>query len=232
MATQAVNRRRVRIAVTLAIASLIFLPACDILAGKQIQKKGMHPPGRVYAVTPLPLSATVAAIWHTFNNWEDFIAPASSRNFQNRFPPESRWGAFFLFAKGDAAHPLFPSDDEIRLDSYPDAGLQEYVALAPERRARDLYLYEPTGDVYWSSEYFDRGNPVKFRCGFLIHLEPEQGSATRIEIFEYQPTIWDGEKFGWSAHGVLPGMVYDIRTAEPTTTERQEILQLIQRSAK
>jgi len=78
------------------------------------------------------------------------------------------------------------------------------------------------------SEYFYKGQPAKFRCSFLIHLEPAGNSSTKVEVFEYQPTIWAGEYFGFSAHAVLPTTLHDIRPVQPTTTDRKALLTRIQ----
>jgi hypothetical protein len=92
-------------------------------------------------------------------------------------------------------------------------------------------MYEPTGDYYWESEYFYQGKAAKFRCSFLIHLEPAKNSSVKVEIFEYQPAVWVGEYLGMSAHAILPAMLHDIRPVQPTTVDRQAVLQLIQQSA-
>src|SRR5262249_16322211 len=97
--------------------------------------------------------------------------------------------------------------------------------IDPSRRRSDFYLYEPTGDYYWSSEYYYNETPAKFRCGFILHLEPEGNAHTKVEIFEYQPRVWAGEKLGWGAHG--PGFFHDIKEVEPTTADRVELLNII-----
>jgi hypothetical protein len=112
-----------------------------------------------------------------------------------------------------------------------DSFVERYVRIPPELRTRDFYMYEPTGDYYWESEYFYQGSAAKFRCSFLIHLEPAKNSGVKVEIFEYQPTVWVGEYLGMSAHAILPTMLHDIRPARPTTADRQALLQLIQQSA-
>ena len=138
-------------------------------------------------------------------------APIRIGKYQNKFPYGSHWSYFFLFAKDDAHHSSFPSDQEILLDRGVDSFVERYVRIPPELRNRDLYLYEPTGDYYWESEYFYQGKAAKFRCSFLIHLEPAANPGTKVEIFEYQPTVWVGEYFGLSAHAILPAKLHDIR---------------------
>jgi hypothetical protein len=112
-----------------------------------------------------------------------------------------------------------------------DHFISRYVAIAPDLRRDDLFLYEPTGDYYWDSEYWYDGAPARFRCSFIIHVEPAS-AGTRVEIFEYQPTIWIGERFGFSAHAVLPVSFHDIRPAEPTTADRGDVLKLIEATIK
>jgi hypothetical protein len=117
------------------------------------------------------------------------------------------------------------------------------VQIAPEQRTHDFYLYEPTADYYWSSEYLYKGHPAKFRCAFLIHLEPADAggsatdssaktadakvAATKVEIVEAQPMVWAGEYLGFSAHAVLPTMLHDSRPVEETTSEREALLEVI-----
>jgi hypothetical protein len=116
------------------------------------------------------------------------------------------------------------------LDRGADSFVARYVQIPPELRGHDVYLYEPTGDFYWSSEYFYNRRPAKFRCSFLIHLEPVGSTRTKVEVFEYQPTIWVGRYLGMSAHAIGPAMLSDIRSAKTTTADRQELLRIIQQS--
>jgi hypothetical protein len=193
---------------------------------KKIEKRGPTPES-VAAVLPGDVSEASAAISNTFNNWLDFDRPDRIGNYQNKFPQGSQWSRFFLFHKNDAQHPLFPSDDEILLSRRVDSFVEQYVRVPPQLRTQDVYLYEPTGDYFWESEYFYKGRPARFRCSFLIHLEPAEKSMTRVEIFEYQPVIWVGEYFGLSAHALLPTILHDIRSAETTTADRKTILTMI-----
>jgi hypothetical protein len=194
---------------------------------KKIQKRGPAPES-VAVILPGDLSAAAAAIGNTFNDGVDFDRPDRISRRQSKFPHGSQWSRFFLFHKNDPQHPLFPSDEEILLDRGVDSFVERYVGIPPELRTRDLYLYEPSGDYYWKSEYLYRGQPAKFRCSFLIHLEPAEKSGTKVEVFEYQPTIWVGEYLGLSAHAIFPTILHDLRSAEPTTADRNEVLRMIQ----
>src|SRR5207253_699271 len=98
--------------------------------------------------------------------------------------------------------------------------------------SRDLYLAEVTGDYYWLSEYRYRGQPAKFRCAFIVHLEPAAKTRARVQVIEYLPELWVGKVFGFSAHGgPIPGFYYDIRFVAPTASDRAAILKAIQAAA-
>jgi hypothetical protein len=195
---------------------------------KKIDKRSPAPES-VTAILPGDLNAAASSVVTVFNDWGDFGQPNRMGNYQNKFPHSSSWSHFFLFHKHDVQHPLFPSDEQILSGRGADSFVKRYVRIPPELRAQDLYLYEPTGDYYWESEYFYDGQPAKFRCSFLIHLEPAGDSGSKIEIFEYQPTIWAGEYLGLSGHAILPGMLHDIRAVEATTANRTAILEIFQK---
>jgi hypothetical protein len=206
------------------LGSLAVVGVCPRF--KKIEKRGPIPES-VQAVLPNDVSTTASAIRKTFNNWLAFDRPDQIGSYQSKFPDGIQWSHFFLLLKTDAQHSLFPSDEEILLDRGVDSFVERYVRVPAQLRNRDLYLYEPTGDYYWESEYFYEGRPAKFRCSFIIHLEPAANISTNVEIFEYQPTIWAGEYLGLSADGPLPAMLHDIRSVEETTTDRKAILTMI-----
>jgi hypothetical protein len=196
---------------------------------KKIDKTGPADIAPVAADIPIDVTAVSSAIQQTFNNWSDLERTGFSGTYRNRFPKGDKWNRFYLFRHGAT---VFPSDDEILLDRGADQFVPRYVQIPPDRRQADFYLREPSGDEYWTSEYLYQGKPTKFRCSFLVHVETAAGgSATRVEIFEYQPEIWVGEKFAMSAHAILPGMLHDIRFAGPTTADRVEVLHMIQAAA-
>ena len=189
----ATNRRNVLIISTLCAAllgPLIFFLAHSKF--KKIEKRGPAPES-VAAILPGDANTVAASIGAVFIDGSDFTAPGRLGTYQNKFPQDNQWAHFFLFRKDDVQHPLFPSDEEILLDRGVDSFVERYVRIPPELRTRDLFLYDPSGDYYWESEYFYEGQRAKFRCSFLIHLEPAGNSSTKVEVFEYQPTIWVGE---------------------------------------
>jgi hypothetical protein len=136
-----------------------------------------------------------------------------------------RFAKFMLVKPGE---PLFPDDFQLQAHARQDSALGSYAALPSGQRGHDLYLYEPTGDYYWQSEYYCNGEPAKFRCNFLIHLEPAADERTKVEILEFLPRIWVGRHFSLGHSG--PGFYYDIRTVEPTVSDRVELLAIIQKS--
>jgi hypothetical protein len=88
-------------------------------------------------------------------------------------------------------------------------------------------LEEATGDFYWPSEYRTIGGAegqVPFRCGVILHLVPGE-STTEIQVYEMVPTVWVGEHWALSAHGVGFGRYHDIRFVEPTVTDRVKALE-------
>ena len=207
------------------LGSLLVVLACPKL--KKIEKRGPAPED-VAAILPGDVNAVAASISGLFNNWSDFIAADRHGSYQNKFPYGSQWSHFYLFRKDAAQQSLFPTDEEILLDRGVDSFIERYVRIPPGLRSQDFYLYEPSGDYYWGSEYVYKGQPAKFHCSFLIHPEPAGNSNTKVEVFEYQPTIWAGEYLGLSAHAVLPTTLHDIRPVQPTTTDRKIVLGLIQ----
>jgi hypothetical protein len=219
------KRSALLVAGFLAVAA--FVVALEAPRLKRIEKRGPATLSPV-AITLSESPATVAtATRKVFNNWADLAAARGSARFENKFPFGTKWSRFFLFERGDSLHRLFPPDEQILLDRGVDHFIPRYVAIAQDLRRDDLFLYEPTGDFYWDSEYWYDGAPARFRCSFIIHVEPA-GDGARVEIFEYQPTIWIGERFGFSAHAVLPVSFHDIRPAEATTADRGDVLKLIE----
>jgi hypothetical protein len=218
------NRKR---AIVLSTIAALFMAAIVVVAAypkfKKIEKRGPAPE-TIAAMFPEDVNATATSIASTFNKWSDFDRPDRIGAYVNKFPSGNQWNRFFLFDKAGSQHTLFPTDQEILLDRGTDAFVERYVSIPFPLRAQDFYLYEPSGDYYWDSEYFYAGQPAKFRCSFLIHLEPGGSSTTKVEIFEYQPAIWVGEYLGMSAHAILPTMLHDIRSAESTTVDRKNLL--------
>jgi hypothetical protein len=196
---------------------------------KKIEKRGPAPTS-VAAIVPGDVNTVAALIGTTFNDWLDFDRPKRTGTYKNKFPYGSQWSHFFLFRRENKQHSMFPTNEEILIDRGADSFVERYVHLPPELRIRDFYLYEPSGDYYWNSEYFYNGQSARFRCSFLIHVEASEDASTKVEIFEYQPTIWVGEYLGLSAHALLPAMLHDIRSVGATTTDRKELLAIIQKA--
>lgn len=90
-----------------------------------------------------------------------------------------------------------------------------------KKNPSDVFLYEPTGDVYWPSEYRYDGKKADFRCSFILN-QSSTDAGSRIRIFEYQPEIRVGNYFDPLGHAG-PGMYWDIRMVEPTVVDREKL---------
>lgn len=219
-----------------AVALLIIGTAAAIYVSghKTIEKHGPTPPPPVSATLASGVDAVDRAIHETFNDWADLLAdlklPAGAqRSYQSRFPRGSQWDRFFLFRNDGPQLSVFPDDDQIRLTAGANLSILRYLEIVPAGRSRDLYLDEPSAEQWWNSEYVVDGEPAKFRCAFLIHLEPADNAGTRLEIYEYHPTLWAGERLGFSPHALpVPVWLHDIRFVDATTRDREEVLRLIE----
>lgn len=204
-----------------------FITAPTFRWFKHIEKRGPALE-RVAAILPGNLDAAAGRIETVFNRWPEFERPGRTGAYPNKFPRDSQWSHFFLWRRDDTGLQLFPSDEEIGRNRGVDSFILAYLRIPPAKRGRDFYFYEPSGDYYWESEYFYKNGPAKFHCAFLIHLESTDASHTTVEIFEYQPYIWAGEYFGFSAHAILPTRLHDIRPVEPTTSDRRALLAVLE----
>ena len=129
---------------------------------------------------------------------------------------------FNTFGLAEGSDQLFPDDDQIKLHVAGNDALARFASQLPFVRADAFYLFEPTGDVYWPSEYVYGGKPVDFRSAFIVHLRRESETTTNVEVIEYLPTIKVGKRFKVGHNG--PGFYADIREVEPTARDRQRLL--------
>jgi hypothetical protein len=113
----------------------------------------------------------------------------------------------------------------------PGGYLDAYRMLPADMRSHDVLIQDPTGDFYWNSEYgtTDTDRPVRFHCGFILHLVTQGPSSTEVQVYELVPSVWPGEHWAFSAHGVGVGRYHDIRFVEPTVTDRVQVLELLDR---
>jgi hypothetical protein len=143
--------------------------------------------------------------------------------------PPTKFSRFSLSQVGEEN---FPAD--YQLAHYKEESINRYLAIAPDRRKLDFYLYDFSDaddrQSYWASEYYVGAEPAPFRCNFLIHHEPEDSARTKVEIFEFTPRVWVGEKFTVDRHG--PGRRLDIRTVSPTTSDRVELLDVLKAAVR
>ena len=125
------NRRHLIIAAGLFAVPVVLLMVVLVYPRfKRIEKRGPAP-ASVTANLQGDVNTAVALIGTVFNDWLDFDRPGRIGSYQNKFPHDSPWSHFFLFRKGDAQHPLFPSDEEILLDRGLDSSVARYVRVPP-----------------------------------------------------------------------------------------------------
>jgi hypothetical protein len=203
-----------------ALAAACLLASC----GARVERQASETRPFVETILPGDPAAVTAALRAFFNDGQ---LPPPRRN---RFPENDRLHAFVLYPRevpqGRGMVPL-PDDVNLRANSRDDPAMARYLALPPERRKDDLFLYHSL-DVFWPSEYRVGGKPAPFTCHFILHLEPDGPGRTRLEVLEVAPLVDAGRKLAPEAHGVGVGRVDDLRPVSPTTRDRIELLERIQ----
>ena len=201
----------------LAWAALVMFPF-----SKRIERRSSVPGFSDNAVVPAGIDQVAAAIIATFNDGHrlGYSAP-------RKFSATDKFHYLFLWGRADR---IFPDDLQLSMHTRNDPALKGYAAMDAGKKQQDFYLYEPSGDYYWHSEYFCDGAPAKFRCAFIIRLEPLGPGRTRVQVIEYLPMMWVGQ--AWSTLGHAgPGFYDDLRIdLEPTRIDRTELLMLIEQA--
>ena len=111
---------------------------------KDIRKDAAAVP-TVAAVLPLPQPAAAVGIRTLFR--------------EHRGKLESPLNTFEL---AEGSEPLFPDDEQIKLHVAGNDALARFASQLPFVRADAFYLFEPSGNVYWPSEYVLTGSPWTF----------------------------------------------------------------------
>lgn len=209
-----------RLAVVAVVALMLADGALAIFPfTKRIERRSAVPAFSDSVVVPAGIDDVAAAIMGAFNDGHrlGFSAP-------RKFSAADKFHYFFLWSRADQ---IFPDDVQVSLHTKYDSALQGYSAMDAGAKRHDFYLYEPSGDHYWHSEYFCDSEPAKFRCAFIIHLEPLGPDQTRVQVIEYLPMIWVGRAWSTLGHSG-PGFYDDIRFGlEPTKIDRVELLTVI-----
>jgi hypothetical protein len=201
------HKKMILALVALIVVSLLFVVLRSYPAMKQLERRPRAGSASISRVYEVPEAAAAEVLRRLFT--------------ENRGALNDKFSRFLIVGTEDQ---LFP--DEVQLKSHPST--ESYASIEMQSRQTDFYLYEPTGDHYWHSEFYYKGEPARFRCGFIIHLEPVGPERTHIAIFEYQPVVWVGKRFDiWGHNG--PGFYNDIRQVEPTVSDRAELLEIIDR---
>ncbi len=209
-----------------ALAVIMIVPAAVIalIAYRRFERVEQSPALRSFTESvelPGDVDSVSAAIQQAFNDGRELgFSP------RLKFSPQDKFHYFYLFDRNAG---VFPDDFQVRVHTSQDPDLRRYSALPNDARNRDLYLYEPSGDYYWYSEFSRGGKPVKFHCSFIIHLEALDSRRARMEVLEYLPIVWTGKAFHLLGHAG-PGFYYDIREVPPSERDRKELLELIKES--
>ena len=193
-----------------AVTSLLVILVAAGCGGEKAISKDAATVPTVAALVPFPEGAVGAAIRTLFG--------------KERARLESPFDTLVLAEPSD---PVFPDDEQIKLHVAGNEPLARFAAQLPAARGHAFYLSEPTGNVYWPSEYVHDGKPADFRSAFIVHLRTESENATTVEVIEYQPMIKVGRRFRIGHNG--PGFYADIRDVEPTARDRQRMLEAVTR---
>lgn len=140
-----------------------------------------------------------------------------------------RTGPFRQMTAAALVPPLFAADWVLGFID-PGGYLEPYRQLPSELRISDVLVQDPISEIYWPSEYrtADRpSEPLQFRCSFILHFAPSDAGGTRVEVYELTPSVWAGQRWAFSRHGIGFGRVRDIRFVEPTVTDRVNVLNLL-----
>jgi hypothetical protein len=61
----------------------------------------------------------------------------------------------------------------------------------------------------------------------VLHLHSPTAESTDVDVYEVVPTVWVGEHWAMSAHGIGFGRYHDIRFVEPTVKDRVDALDIV-----
>lgn len=163
---------------------------------------------------------------------KDSFNSGSDYTFQ-KFSQDNKFAHLRLY---DSSDPLFQDVQErLSYNGFTDESSEilAYKAISSSSKSDGFYLYEPSGDYYWNSEYYYQNKPAPFRTGFIIHIESVTNNQTKIQIFELLPEIRVGNYIGFGGHsGLLPGKFWDIRQVEPTISDKIDLLNVIRANLK
>jgi hypothetical protein len=191
-----------------AIATLLWLALFVACNATPVTRQGLTQQRVVARTWAAPVLTVRAKVIGAFNSGRSKVPAPFNQMIVSELKP-----------------PRFPPDWLATLVD-PGEFLSDYKRLAEEVRRNDLLLEEQTGDGYWPSEYATAAGTVRFRCGLILHFADAVNAAT-IEVYETVPSVWVGEHWALTAHGVGFGRYHDIRFVEPTMQERVRILDLI-----
>ena len=192
---------------------------------KKIENHRASEGQNVSVILPNSPTQVVEVIKDSFNSGADYTS--------QKFSQDNKFAHLRLY---DSSDPLFQDVQErLRYNGFANESPEiiAYGSMSNVSKNNDFYLYGPTGDYYWDSEYFYQNKPAPFRTDFIIHLEPTENNQTKIDIFELLPRIHVGEYIGFGGHtGPIPGKFWDIRWVDPTTSDKVDVLNVIKANLK
>jgi hypothetical protein len=217
-------RRLIKIIIIVPlVVGVLFIFNCHKF--KKIEHRKTSELQDISALLPKSPTQVMEAIKSSFNSGSDYTS--------QKFSQDNKFAHLRLY---DSSNPLF-QDVQERLVYYMSTNksseIRTYAAMPIALKSNDFYLYEPTGDCYWDSEYYYQDKPAPFITSFIIHLDSAGNNQTKIQIFELSPQIHIGEYIGFGGHsGPFPGKFWDIREVEPTVSDKIDVLSVIKANLK
>jgi hypothetical protein len=120
---------------------------------------------------------------------------------------------------------LFPTDSDLAAaagELNPD--LRRYVELSADQRTNDVYLFEPTGDRRWPSEFLVGGQTLPFQTSFILHLAPGD-KGTAVTAIEVRPMVLAGQDWRFERHG--PGWIFRFCPTPPSVGDRRRLIEIV-----
>lgn len=207
------------------ITATICLSLVCTACGRGIERRSVVKTGKIQEIVDGNVEVVKSKIVALFKAKYEARVEGESDIYQNQDDIYSSLKP----ATKEAYETHFPSDLALmaweRAYEHLEAGnLSEYLKLSEHARKDDICLMN--FDLrFWYSEYYWNGKPAKFKCNFIVHLEPNGGNQTTIQIYQYQPQIWIGKKYGMGHAG--PAYTNDMRWVEPTAKDSLELLSFI-----
>jgi hypothetical protein len=90
-----------------------------------------------------------------------------------------------------------------------------WLSLPAAQRQYDV-LITPDVDYYWDAE------GRKYNCQFLIHVDAQNDTGSRLELLQVRPTVYAGKRFDLLGR-TGPGRYLDLQPAMPSMQTEAEL---------